>query len=122
MVREDIGQNANAMRNTPDITPGERASSSWEQPITDTQAIEISNCIFSKDEEHAYFSEEEAATAPGPAWEQTWFKDRTTDTWYYAPQYPHKIEGSESGDSNWEAWLAEVTTVPPPNYYYLDRI
>ena len=96
------------------------SSSSWEQPITDTQAVEISDYILSREEEQAYFSDEEEDIA-SPSWEQAWFEDRASDTWWYTPQFPHR-GGPESGDTFWESWLDEVTTAPPPDYFYLANV
>ena len=139
------------------------SSSSWEQPISDTQAVELSNFIMTTEEEQNFFAEDEYATnshtidgdishqpnqadaqpadeETSPGWEQhwtagnldtrlphnpaigkIWCKDSITDTWYYAPQFPH-FAAADSGDPDWQSWLAEVTAMPPPDYYYLENI
>ena len=59
------------------------SSSSWEGPITDSQAVHISDYILTEQEEQAYFSadENESLAEPdqGPAWERMWFSDLDSD-------------------------------------------
>ena len=59
------------------------SSSSWERPLTDSQAVEMSNYLLTEQEAQAYDSEEPEAEneEPGPAWEHMWFKDLESHDW-----------------------------------------
>ena len=69
-VQEQIGTTNANQSPTP-------ASSSWEGPITDSQAVRISDYLLTEEEEREFFSNEENTHGPeqGPSWEQIWFAD-----------------------------------------------
>ena len=105
--------------------PSGPASSSWEVPITDSQAVAISDHILIEQENALFFSEDEESTGPdiGPAWEAEWYQGLRSD------QYPADMQGygNNSPDAYaafWETWLEEVQRPPEPDYYYIqnDRI
>ena len=97
------------------------SSSSWEQPISETQAVEISDYIMTHAEEQAFLSDEDdramsshadqqdtqqqseenawSEEAP-PSWEQHWEND--------TQQPATQVEDS----FDWEAWLDEIKQLP----------
>ena len=119
------------------------SSRDWDQPISDSQAIELSKHLLTEAEAQEFLaSQEEPSTqqdcvtqeseeAP-LSWEtyggegrhhthtDPWHKDPITDTWYYGPQFPHATHIAH--DPGWEEWLAAVTTSPPQDFYYLEHI
>ena len=118
------------------------SSRDWDQPISDSQAIELSKFLLTEAEEQEFLaSQETPSTQPcitqeseeAPlSWEtneaegrhntqaDSWHKDPITDTWYYGPQFPHATHLEQ--DPSWEEWLAAVTTSPPQDFYYLEKI
>ena len=108
------------------------SSSSWEQPISDTQAVEISDYIMTHEEEQAFFSDEddsanssqpnrqdtlqqreenapEGEEAP-PSWEQAWHDD---------VQQPSAIA---EDTFHWVAWLDEIKQLPIQGYKPFDDL
>ena len=53
------------------------SSSSWEDPISDTQAVHIGDFLLTAQEEQAFLAEEEGLQEPdkGPSWETIWFSE-----------------------------------------------
>ena len=93
---------------------GWTASYGWNRPLTDSQAVEISDYILTEQEAHEFYSEEpEEEEEYGPAWEHIWFQDNAIY------EYPHNLlpYGPEAYGAYWERWLAEVITPPPQDYY-----
>ena len=101
------------------------SSSSWEQPMSDTQAVEISNFIMTTAEEQAFFAGDDCAMssqdnntsdaqieseeAP-PSWEQHW----ELETQQPATQVADSFD--------WEAWLAEISELPVQGYRPFDDL
>ena len=86
------------------------SSSRWEQPITDTQAVEISKFIMTSAEEQAFFDGEGCDTSSqnqsseanqdseeAPSWERYWNLGR---------QDPQQQDTQVVDSFDWEAWLA----------------
>ena len=113
------------------------SSSSWEQPISDTQAVEISDYIMTHEEEQAFFSDEEACADSrqkirrdealqqsdttindpegeeiSPSWEHAWHNDM---------QQPAALPEENSGDF-WETWLEEIKQLPRSGYKPFDDL
>ena len=114
-IKEALGQEEEAEEVAKVATSS--SSSSWERPLTDFQAVEMSDYIFNEQEAQAYFSDEGEETGyyePGPSWEHMWFQDHETH------DYPWNLEpyGPEAYGAYWERWLEEVIAPPPADYYY----
>ena len=94
------------------------SSSSWERPLTDSQAIELSDYILNDQEAQAYFSDEAEDDLEyfeqGPSWEHMWFQGRES------LDYPRNLRpyGPEAYGAFWESWLEEVIAPPPADYYH----
>ena len=104
-----------------ETVPGKMAtsssSSSWERPLTDSQAVEVSDYLLNEQEAHEYFSDEAEEAEyyePGPSWEHIWFHDHASHG------YPLNLApyGPEAYGAYWERWLAEVIAPPPADYYH----
>ena len=109
----------------PQETNNTSSSSSWEQPLTDSQAIHISDYILTREEELQFMSEEEDGNdhqeqGNAPAWEQAWENDRpqathdySNELWYPGPVSGWPIDlrhyGDDADDEYWSRWLAEVS-------------
>ena len=97
--------------------PTGASSSSWEGPLTETQAVHISDYLLTDQEAQVYLSEyeEEGQEQPerGPAWERIWFSEYDSDR-FPADLSPY---GPETYGAYWEKWLAEVIRPPPPGHY-----
>ena len=109
---KDILDTEKISDNQPEQAPGSRptrssSSSSWEQPIPDTQALEISDYIMTRDEERAFFSEGEELSQ---AWEVT-----------YSTHEQHTIPEESPGDY-WETWLEEINQLPMLGYQPFDDL
>ena len=97
------------------------SNSSWEGPITDFQAVQVSDYMLTEQEAQAYFSADENENPEpdqGPAWERMWFSELESD------QYPADLShyGPEAYGAFWETWLAELHQPPPPDYYHIQNI
>ena len=99
------------------------ASSSWEKPFTDTQAVEMSDYLLTEREAQAFLSEDEETPGTpeqaeaGPAWEHMWFAG------YDSGRFPRNLQlyGPEAYGAYWEKWLEELSLPPPPGYYYMQN-
>ena len=127
------------------------SSSNWEEPISDSQAIELSNYLLTTEEEQEFLATQEGSQTTDQdvtqeseeaplSWEthgymgrdytQTgnWHWDGISNTWYYGPQFPYATQADNDPvlhseqDSGWEEWLAAVTASPPQDFYYLEQI
>ena len=90
------------------------SSSSWERPLTDSQAVELSDYLLTEQEAQACNCEESEEEAEyGPTWEHMCFQDNATY------EYPDNLlpYGPEAYGAYWERWLAEVIAPPPYDYY-----
>ena len=144
-IKKIISQDQKATRDRLRPSASSSSSSHWAQQISDSQAIEPSNYLLTAAEEQEFLSTQEGSqtgqadhAAPQESeeaplsWEthgklgrdytqtENWHKDPITDTWYYGPQFPHATQADN--DPDWATWLAEVTTLPPHDYYYLEAI
>ena len=124
-IEEDIKQ----YKNQPYVEPGwvkaalgqdngvagatSSSSSSWERPLTDSQAVEISDALLTEREMREFLSEESGEEESGPAWEQQGFAHKASY------EYPHNLlpYGPEAYGAFWEKWLEELVTPPPQDYY-----
>ena len=115
-IKEALGHAEDAEEATRVATSS--SISSWERPLTDSQAVEMSDYIFNDQEAQAYFSDDEEEDLEyfeqGPSWEHMWFQGRETHDypWNLAPY------GPEAYGAYWEQWLEEVIAPPPADYYY----
>ena len=120
--------------------PNSSSSSSahWDQPISDTQAVELSNYLLTAEEEQEFLATQEESfsmdqfsqeSEEAPlSWEvqfnssrddariENWHWDNVSSTWYYGPQFPFVTQ--IANDPNWAEWLEEVSSPPPQDYYY----
>ena len=60
---------------TEDIAQAGTSSSSWEGPITDSQAVKLSDFLLTEQEEQEFHSDEEPGPDRGPSWETSWLSD-----------------------------------------------
>ena len=143
-IKKIMSQEQKATKNKPRPSASS-SSSNWEQPISDSQAMELSRYLLTEAEEHEFLASQEdnqtaqddiivtqeSEEAPlscethgevGRHYTHTelWHKDPITDTWFYGPQFPYATQ--VDNDPEWETWLAAVTTSPPHDYYYLETI
>ena len=101
------------------------SSSRWEQPISDTQAVDISNFIMTSAEEQTFFDDEDCDTSSqtqsreanldneeAPSWELNWDVGRQDSQ---QPEIP-------VDNYDWEAWLAEIQELPVPGYKPFDDL
>ena len=88
------------------------SSSSWERPLTDTQAVELSDVLLTEQETREFLSEE-SEEETGPAWEQADFTNKASY------EYPHNLlpYGPEAYGAFWEQWLDELVAPTPHDYY-----
>ena len=88
------------------------SSSSWERPLTDSQAVELSDILLTEQEIREFLSEESEAET-GPAWEQPDFINKASY------EYPHNLQpyGPEAYGAFWEQWLDELVAPTPYDYY-----
>ena len=117
---EALGVGPGAAKTAPQNMHHTGASSpSWEGPISDTQAVALSDHLLTVQEEAAFFSDEEEQQGPdiGPSWETAWFYGFESD------QYPANLRsyGPEAYEAYWETWLEEVQRPPPQDYYYIQN-
>ena len=118
------------------------SSAHWEQPISDTQAVELSNYLLTAEEEQEFLATQEDSFTIDQfsqeseeallSWEvhvnqsrddaltTHWHWDNISSTWYYGPQFPYATQAAN--DPNWAEWLEGVTSPPPQDYYYLETI
>ena len=72
-IEEALGEKAQA-ENTNDVRSKSASSSNWDKPLTDTQAVEISDYLITDQEAQFFVSEDEDTQVTpepeaGPAWE-----------------------------------------------------
>ena len=96
--------------------PGARSSSSssWEAPLSDSQAVSISDFPLNEQETKEFLAQdEESDNMEGPAWEQNDFQDKKSY------EYPQNLQpyGPEAYGAFWEQWLEELTAPTPHDYY-----
>ena len=123
------------------------SSSSWEQPISDSQAVQISDYILTGEEEQDFLSQENACEDSGQTTlhrtdegtakisqtlntqaEETVNSDEedTSPAWEQgweidtSPTY-EPIPEENSGDF-WETWLEEISQLPAPGYQPSDDL
>ena len=142
-IKKIINQEQNRSSDMPRPNNSSSSSSNLEEPITDSQAIELSNYLLTTEEEQEFLATQEGSQTTDQdvtqeseeaplSWEtngyigrdytQTgnWHWDVISNTWYYGPQFPYSTQADN--DPDWATWLAEVTTLPPRDYYYLETI
>ena len=76
-IEEALGAQPQTAANNETRTEG-ASSSSWEKPITDSQAVEMSDYLLTEQEAQEYLSENNDSDPEqpdiGPAWEHMWFR------------------------------------------------
>ena len=106
-VRAEIGAESRPGANS-------SSSSSWETPLTDSQAVGISDFLLTEQETKEFLSEESDNDIDnGPAWEQSDFKNMKSY------EYPYNLQpyGPEAYGAFWEQWLEELAAPTPHDYY-----
>ena len=108
------------------------SSSRWEAPISDTQAVEISDFLMTNEEENIFFQEDgpedngtvsstvqtqegstaEVETEAAPSWEHHWEADAQ----------PASSPADDDDSSYWEAWLEDIQYKPRPGYQPFDDL
>ena len=117
-VKEALEADSSASTQAQSTYPNQTgaSSSSWEGPISDTQAVAVSDYLLNEQETAQDFSEEDEPGRPelGPAWEVAWYHG------LHSHQYPRDLGGygDDGYESYWEAWLDEIQRPPPTNEYY----
>ena len=117
-MAEALGEGTGAANSATTMQHTGALSSSWEGPISDTQAIALSDHLLTEQEEAAFFSEEEQKRPDiGPSWETAWYQG------FESYQYPAdlRLYGPEAYAAYWETWLDEVQRPPPQDYYYIQN-
>ena len=121
-MKEVLSTDESAPSRTTHNQPIGAASSSWERPIIDSQAVAISDHLLTEQETAVFFSEDEELNGPdiGPSCEVEWFQGLRSD------QYPADMQGyahnsPEAYAAFWETWLEEVQRPPEPDYYYIQN-
>ena len=105
------------------------SSTNWEAPISDTQAIDISEFLMTTEEENIFFQEdglEDSGAVPttvqsqgdpaegekddAPSWERHWEADA------------QPAASPDEDNSYWEEWLEDIQYKPRPGYQPFDDI
>ena len=109
-VRAAIGEESKPGANS-------SSSSSWEKPLTDSQAVELSDMLLTEQETKEFLSDESDIDT-GPAWEQSDFKDMKSY------EYPYDLQpyGPEAYGAFWEQWLDELAAPTPHDYYQQNAV
>ena len=115
------------------------SASSWEQPISDTQAVEISDYIMTHEEEQAFFSDHEDSAnscqandrdtssqanqqTQQPSAENTW-SEEAPPSWEQHLENDTQQPATQVEDSfDWEAWLDEIKHLPIQGYKPFDDL
>ena len=126
--KEDIAEDIQHYKNQPYIEPAwvkaaigqahvaagasSSSSSSWERPLTDSQAVELSDMLLTEQETREFLSDE-SEEETGPAWEQPDFINKASY------EYPYNLQpyGPEAYGAFWEQWLDELVAPTPHDYY-----
>ena len=127
--KEDIADDIHQYKNQPYCAPewvraeveavsktgaSSSSSSSWEAPLSDSQAVNISDFLLNEQETREFLAQdEESDTIEGPAWEHNDFIDKKSY------EYPYNLQpyGPEAYGAFWEQWLEELTAPTPHDYY-----
>ena len=74
-VTDALGDGSGAANSATSMHHTGASSSSWEGPISNTQAVALSDHLLTVQEEAAFFSDEEEPQGPdiGPSWQTAWF-------------------------------------------------
>ena len=116
-------------------TRGQASSSSWEGPITDSQAVVVSDYLLTEQEAAQYHSEdgeeepdinqrgeqayEEAQDlGTGPSWEME-IPPRMKSIEYPRNMGAYARSGEDAYEAYWKAWLEEVIEPPTSDTAYL---
>ena len=126
--KEDIAEDIQHYKNQPYIEPAwvkaaigqaqgatgtsSSSSSSWDRPLTDTQAVELSDMLLTEQEIREFLSDE-SEEETGPSWEQPDFINKASY------EYPYNLQpyGPEAYGAFWEQWLDELVAPTPQDYY-----
>ena len=123
------------------------SSSRWEEPISDTQAVAISDFLMTAEEEKAFFQEDgedtglEREAVPTTAQSHEVAQDgsdaiaehheaSTTEVEHHdAPSWEHlweadaqPAETTTTDSFDWEAWLEDIKPMPRPGYKPFDDL
>ena len=129
MKAKIIGKDDKQQRNQ--VQTSSSSSSKWEAPISDTQAVEISDFLMTNEEENIFCQEDgldDNGTVPSTvrAQEGTTAEVETED----APSWEHHWEAdaqpaASPEDDEWAegiAWLEDIKHNPRPGYQPFDDL
>ena len=94
-VKEALGHPQDDEGNRAKETQAGTSRSSWEGPITDSQAVHISDLLLTEQEEQELLADEEPGTDGGPSWETSWFSDLDSGS-YPADLRPYSPEAYDA--------------------------
>ena len=105
------------------------SSSKWEAQLSDSQAIEISDYIMTKDEEQQFFQEDDNNNGGTAATAELTQEGPTSEVENEEPSWEHHWEADAQPAASptvdpfdWEAWLEDIKPSPCPGYQPFDDL